>query len=318
MAVGMGGMSTDDFCDAFFHVKPTPEAGVCEPCCLRPPPACCSGKQTALVAQLLGADGTVLYTALHRNVSQRDHAEDLLMRDERLLSTAAAASAANVGGGAAVRVWLTIQPCHFSSGDDTRSCTLALLQWHERALKPRGVSFLEIKAAYPYRAHWDPAHMPEDDLVQLGRRTWAGGGGRGGGSRGRWGYRGGRQQQSSRPEAIERAHALLQSAREGTRLLVNARAAGVTLEPFSSLEDWEKLARICCSEATAAQWAERVAPFTASALDVRARMDRFTKAVFDSYRDTLPRRVEPDADGHVTDVATTGTSSSTPPAAGAL
>lgn len=267
-------MPPSEFCDAFFHLKPTPEAGVLEPCCLRSAPACCSGKTTALLVQLVGAEGAVLYTALHRNASQRDHAEDVLMRDERLL---AAAAEANRGPpGTVVRVWLTIQPCHFSSGDDTRSCSLALMRWFEHALKPRGVASLRIKAAYPYRAHWDAAHMSDDDLAQLGRRAWGGGGG---GGRDR---RGGRQE-TARPEAIERARALLQSAREGTRLLVGSASAGVTLEPFSTDEDWSHLLRTCCGEVAARRWAEREPPFSHGAVEARARMDAFTKSVFDSF-----------------------------------
>ena len=55
--------------------------------------------------------------------------------------------------------------------------------------KPVGVTQLRIRAAYPYRAHWDAAEMGDDDLARLGRRVWGAdrdargkGGGKGGGA----------------------------------------------------------------------------------------------------------------------------------------
>ena len=91
MAASLGAMDEGQFCDAFFHVKPTPEAGVSATCCLRAPAGCCSGKTTALVAHLVDARGALAYGEVYVNVSQRDHAEDLLMRDARLLAAAEAA-----------------------------------------------------------------------------------------------------------------------------------------------------------------------------------------------------------------------------------
>lgn len=283
----LGAMRPSDFCDAFFHAKATPEAGVAETCCLRAPTGCCSGKTTALVAQLIAADGaTVLFSALHRNQSQREHAEDVLMRDERLLD--AAAAAASTTGGLIVRIWLTIQPCHFSSGDDQRSCTQALSHWYERALAPRGIRAVEIKAAYPYRTHWNPAHMTDADLEQLGRRAW--GGGDGGSGRGRGGRR--LPPQLSAVDAIARARALLQSAREGTRLLVGPLSGGerrLTLAAFGP-SDWETLLRVCCGERALQRWTDREPPFSPDVVGARAAMDAFTASVFDSFRDPSEAR----------------------------
>lgn len=281
---GLGDMRPSDFCDSFFHVKATPEAGVADTCCLRAPAGCCSGKTTALVAQLIAADGaTVLFSALHRNQSQREHAEDLLMRDERLLDAAAAAANETGSAGMTVRIWLTIQPCHFSSGDDNRSCTLSLARWCERALAPRGVDTVEIKAAYPYRTHWEPAHMTDADLEQLGRRAWGGCDGGGG--------RGARRPplpRISAADAIARARALLQNAREGTRLLVGPCAGvkrRITLSAFGPT-DWEVLLRVCCGERALQRWADREPPFSQDIVDARAAMDAFTASVFDTFRDS--------------------------------
>ena len=139
---------------------------------------------------------------------------------------------------------------------------------------------MHIKAAYPYRAHWDEQHMTEDDLAGLGRRRW---GSKGGGSRG---GRRGSHQTVDREEAIARARRMLASAREGTRILVGQMTGEVTLEAFSD-QDWRFVLGVC--DATIrAQYEDSRAPFTPEVKHARASLDAFTKRVFDSYRPWPP------------------------------
>ena len=44
--------SAADLCDAFYHVKDTPEAGVCKMCVLEPS-GCCSGKTTCCIHSIV-------------------------------------------------------------------------------------------------------------------------------------------------------------------------------------------------------------------------------------------------------------------------
>jgi len=48
-------------------------------------------------------------------------------------------------------LYLTINPCHYSSSNSAASCTENLLRWRAEVLAPRGVVELRIRAAYPYR-----------------------------------------------------------------------------------------------------------------------------------------------------------------------
>ena len=173
-----------------------------------------------------------------------------------------------------LRLYLTQQPCHFSSSNDRNSCTENLMRWWKEWLEPRGVQRLRIRAAYPYRAHWDEAHMSEDDLAGLGRRQWGSGGGgkgRGGGGRGRG--RGG-MSHNERREAIERARRLLANAREGTRRLVagaggeTSSSSGVSLESFDD-SDWDFVLSVC-DERTRELYDSGAEPFTAEVKGRRA------------------------------------------------
>lgn len=278
-------LGAEDFCEAFYHVKATPEAGIERPVCLRAGGECCRGKTTALVATVVCADGSEAHAALHTNTSQREHAEGALMRDARFTAALRAAHEAGLGP-LEVVLRLNLQPCHHSSSEERLSCTLGLLEWHRRELRPCGVGRLRIKVAYPYRTHWDAGHMSDDELVQLGRRRWggAGGGGRGGGGRaGRRGGPGAPPGGESRPEAAARARAMLQSAREGTRLLASAEPGAVSLEPFDEA-DWAYVVCACCDEPTRRRYGAREAPFTEAAVGARAALDGFTAATFDAYR----------------------------------
>lgn len=264
---------TDDLCDAFYHIKPTPEANVTQRClCVS---GCCSGKTTCLIAQLVAPDGGEHFLQLYRNAAQTSCAEGFLQRDEALLACVEKLHAAS-GGGATLNLYLTQQPCHYSSSNEENSCTDNLLRWWKRWMQPRGVERLVIKAAYPYRTHWDEHHMSEDDLAGLGRRKWGGKGGRGH----RGGGGGGRT--ADRWEAIARARRMLASAREGTRILVGQPSDNVTLEAFSE-RDWQFVLG-CCNPSIRAQYETSAAPFTPEVKGVRAALDAFTKNTFDLYR----------------------------------
>lgn len=295
--------SMAELCD-FFHIKTTPEAGIRAPFCLQGPSACCSGKTTCLIARLLDANGSSVYCRLYRNAAQSSCAEGFMMRDEDLLDAARRAHADHRAP-LTLTLYLTQQPCHFSSSNDTNSCTENLLRWRQEVLVGVGVSRLRIAATYPYRTHWDDRCMSDDDLAQLGRRQWGGRSGSGGGSGGGWGggrgvsgrgggskwgvagrsARGGRQGgREEREASIRRARALLASAREGTAKLVSAEAAaeGISLEAFTD-DDWEFILSVA-EEQVAAVYARGEPPFTAGFKKVRAQLDAFTKHVFDLYR----------------------------------
>ena len=348
-----------DFCDAFYHVKDTPEAGVTQ-CCLRAQTGhVCSGKTTCLIAQLSTADGLEQFVRLYRNMAQTSCAEGFLLRDEALMAAVESCGGHTRSGssnGSTLSLYLTQQPCHFSSSNDDSSCTENLLRWWRDFLEPRGVAHLRIRAAYPYRTHWDEQHMSEDDLASLGRRKWGGGkggGGKGGKGAGGKGTKGGRRDNGAkggkdggswggwregamacsgdsgknragtgdygsgsayraasgdvssriaRDESIKRARRMLANAREGTRKLVTQEAdgRGVSLAAFDE-HDWQFLLGIC-DDALRRQFEASEAPFTLEVKAKRAKLDAFTKSVFDAYRPEK-RSVEECARGTESEVA---------------
>jgi hypothetical protein len=203
--------SADELCDSFYHMKDTPEAGVQQLCLRHPSNGCCKGKTTCLVAQLLSADGTERYLSIYRNQAQQSCAEGFLLRDRALIEAA--------HGSRELRIYLTQQPCHYSSSNDSNSCTENLLRWWQRDVQPCGVSRMHIAAAYPYRAHWDAAHMSNDDLFHLGKRKWGGGGG-GGGSGG-----GGARALALQEEQVNRLGELLMETLEETATMIEKKQA---------------------------------------------------------------------------------------------
>lgn len=269
--------SEAELCDGFFHIKETPEAGIRAVFCLQSPMHCCSGKTTCLVARLVDAQGEDCFCRMYRNAAQSSCAEGFMIQDMDLLQAAAEASAAGRGP-LSLSLYLTQQPCHYSSSNDSNSCTENLIRWRREQLVPRGVDRLRIAATYPYRTHWDERCMSEEDLARLGRRQW-GPSQHGRGRRGS--MRGG---QEDRQASIHRARALLANAREGTRRLVSAEAAanGVTLDAFSE-EDWTFILSLAEPNVAAAH-ANGHAPFTVDFKATRAQLDAFTRQVFDAHR----------------------------------
>jgi hypothetical protein len=201
-----------------------------------------------------------------------------------------AALDAEQSDGMVLNLFLTQQPCHFSSSNDEASCTENLLRWWSHDLYPRGVKRMVIKAAYPYRTHWDETLMGEQDLARLGRRKWGNargqradkgrGKGDGKGWRGSVGKGGRGTSASERHEAIQRARRMLASAREGTRKLVSSDE--VTLQAFGEA-DWMFVLGVC-DQTLQRQYLESSEPFTPDAKAKRAALDQFTKATFDAYR----------------------------------
>jgi hypothetical protein len=83
-----------------------------------------------------------------------------MIRDRRVLE----AIDSSGERGCTLHMYLTQNPCHFSSSNSTESCVEKLLLYRRDHLAPRHAA-LRIHATYPYRAHWDEAHMSEDDLA---------------------------------------------------------------------------------------------------------------------------------------------------------
>ena len=165
-----------DFCDAFFHVRATPE-GTLPLCCIRQPNGECEGRNTVLVARLLDADGKTVLTARYHNRDKNHHAERVMMEDETLLVAMRAmcppatqgmadteTAAASTGK---LCAYISVQPCHHSSSNPSISCTQALLGYHEHTLAPLGVAF-ELAIAYPYRAHCKLSCAPSSPPCSAG------------------------------------------------------------------------------------------------------------------------------------------------------
>ena len=77
-----------------------------------------------------------------------------------------------------LHLFLTYQPCHFSSGHvknygkpATTSCTQRLLRWSEQFLMPHGCE-LHVGVSGVYRAHWvdESFAKTEKDLDHYGGR----------------------------------------------------------------------------------------------------------------------------------------------------
>ena len=202
-----------NFCDAFFHVRDTREAGL-PLCCLRHPREC-EGRHTVIIARLTDAAGATKLVARFKNRDKKTHAERVLIQDERL--RAAVCDGGGCAGGT-LSAFISLQPCHHSSGNESVSCTTDLIAYHARELAPRGVS-LDLAIAYPYRSHWQPDLMSRDELIELGARSL-------------WGHKFhssvladqaavGKAVEAlgdgAADEAVAKARALLANAREGAR-----------------------------------------------------------------------------------------------------
>ena len=264
-----------NFCDAFFHVRDTREAGL-PLCCLRHPREC-EGRHTVIIARLTDAAGATKLVARFKNRDKKTHAERVLIQDERL--RAAVCDGGGCAGGT-LSAFISLQPCHHSSGNESVSCTTDLIAYHARELAPRGVS-LDLAIAYPYRSHWQPDLMSRDELIELGARSL-------------WGHKFhssvladqaavGKAVEAlgdgAADEAVAKARALLANAREGARLLVRA-PDGFVARGFRDA-DWRWLIGLCDDDVRAN--AEQI--LSEERRRTRAACDAWTQALLDGFRD---------------------------------
>ena len=315
-----------EFCDAFYHVRETPEGGL-PLCCLRHP-AECEGRNTVIVARLDdGIEARPRLVARFHNKDKNHHAERVMMEDRKLLASlrllsqgggdgggeaAAAVTEGKNGGdggngggidsvakgeacqasgsGARLRVYISLQPCHHSSSMVHISCTRDLIAFHERELLPRGVE-LELVVAYPYRSHWEPEHMSRAELIELGARTLFGP---------RYHSKGNKQDLESvvaavdriapdaADRAVETAHQLMRSAREGTALLVSGAPPLFSTRAMGAA-DWDWLVGLADGSVQDA-WRSPASAgtsthyFTSARQAVRRAADAWTASLFDRYR----------------------------------
>lgn len=164
--------SAEEFCDAFFHVRETPEAGL-PLCCLRHPGQC-EGRNTVIVVRLdYHQSQRPPFVARYHNKDKHYHAERVMMEDASLLNAIQAVPLTDSGTRAegdevvadsacvcTLRVYISLQPCHYSSSSTEISCTLALFAFHKRELLPRRIA-LELIVVYPYRSHWRPGELTD-------------------------------------------------------------------------------------------------------------------------------------------------------------
>lgn len=314
---------TTNFCDAFFHIRATPEAGL-PLCCLRQtaerPEAECEGRQTVIVARLRERTSvpdapdeqwTDRFIARFSNRGRDYHAERVMMEDPRLGAALQAGGATtdghggadgggadgggadvcraecggdgnNGGGGSGedaaapareLNVYISVQPCHYSSSSARISCTQGLLDWEAAVLRPARVA-LRVCIAYPYRAHWDPANMSERELVEMGAAILGSGYGR---KDAAWDAKvdGWLADEAKAAPAKEAALTALRRAREGTSLLRRH------LRPLGPA-DWAFLASQADGSVGAAL-AARAAPLGDERLAARAKLDRFVGDFLDRF-----------------------------------
>jgi hypothetical protein len=187
------------------QVRETPEAGI-PLCCVRQPHGECEGRNTVIVVRLRPGDSRPAapapappeLIARYHNRGKDHHAERVMMEDPTLLrairafgDTSGAAGppgaptsfgaisqdpptgphSSPAGGTAALlSVYISLQPCHHSSSTTRISCTSDLQLWYRRELQPRGIA-LDLAVAYPYRSHWQPELMTQEEMLELGARS---------------------------------------------------------------------------------------------------------------------------------------------------
>ena len=311
---------TLEFCDAFFHIRATPEAGLplcCLQQCAERPLAECEGRQTVIIARLReraspSATWVDRFVARFSNRGKDHHAERVMCEDAKLQAAlrgepgggsshggsshggsshggGAGGEADDVAGGEAeadddgaelrqMCVYISVQPCHYSSSNATVSCTRRLLEWEAVVLRPAATA-LHVCMAYPYRAHWDPAHMADRELVEMGAAILGSGYGK---KDHTWDAKvdAWLWDPAKAEPAKEAALLCLQRAREGTALLRrHLRALGAA--------DWAFLASLAEPEVGAAL-AARAAPLDDERLAARAKLDRFVGDFLDRFDECVP------------------------------
>ena len=142
-----------DYCNGFFHVERSVEAGVAETCLCSTQ---CYRKSVTCIVKLAERTGEELYSAKYtnnRNFSGTIHAEQFIYHDETLnalVNTLAKDKDYDM------IVYMTYQPCHYSGGHTKKSnmsCTELMINYNRQMLVPNNIQ-LHLKTAYIYRAHW--------------------------------------------------------------------------------------------------------------------------------------------------------------------
>ena len=143
---------SNEFCDSFFHVRATPEAGL--PLrCLRLHGEC-EGRQTVIVARLqeraspTAGQWVDRFVGRFANRGKDHHAERVMMEDPRL--AAALEASQDEACERRLSVYISVQPCHHSSSNARISCTQGLLEWEARTLGPAATP-MEVCIAYVHR-----------------------------------------------------------------------------------------------------------------------------------------------------------------------
>jgi hypothetical protein len=129
-----------DFCQSFYHIRETMECDQKEECLAE------TNCSTKVVVGIVSIGN---YIAKYTNCKDVLHAEDYLFKDLELIRYLE-----TFKGPATLKLFLTLLPCHFSSNNVKKSCTVSLLKFREQYLQPRGIE-LEIIGGYPYRVHWE-------------------------------------------------------------------------------------------------------------------------------------------------------------------
>jgi hypothetical protein len=139
-----------EFCQSFYHIKETAEATI---------PVECLNDSKCSPKICVGIVYFGNYKCRYSNCKDKYHAEDYLLKDEELLREINSKSSNKL------TLYLTLQPCHYSSNNIRKSCSLRLLEFYKRELNPRGIEF-EIACTYPYRTHW--AILSHNEKVRYG------------------------------------------------------------------------------------------------------------------------------------------------------
>jgi hypothetical protein len=143
--------TAQEFCQSLYHIKETPECDQKIECINDNK---CSPKVCIALVEIDG------FVSRYSNCADKMHAEDYLVQDQRLLEKIKSSRGMNMS------CYLTLQPCHFSSNNTDKSCTNTLVQFYERELKPRGISF-DLVIAYPYRTHWEI--LDDEEMKKFGK-----------------------------------------------------------------------------------------------------------------------------------------------------
>ncbi|KAI8892828.1 APOBEC-like N-terminal domain-containing protein [Globomyces pollinis-pini] len=152
------------FCQAYAHIVQTPELSPNHSNWCQDMNDPCSTKPVIAMALLHENDiNAPKYVARYTNCADTNHAEDFLLADKTLEDHLKAVSSPHI-----LTLFLSLQPCHYSSNATTQSCTNNLLSWIKNSIN---LSFTKIELifSYPYRTHWDVKHFNDQEIKRYGK-----------------------------------------------------------------------------------------------------------------------------------------------------